>query len=181
MTDTEHPVSKTDEHREAAFQAAVWQTIEAKAKQKKDEARARLGDVPVGETVAGRWGDQIIAKATMAKGKKKLVVTDDRALLAWVKEHHPTEIVEAVNSAYLKTIEAKAISEGLGAVIDGQGVVIPGVEIRTSDPTISVRRESGADDIIAELFAAGRVSIDGINTKAIEADDSLVVDGEVLG
>ena len=177
---TEHPVSKTDEHREAAFQAAVWQTIEAKAKQKKDEARARLGDVPVGETVAGRWDGQIIAKATMAKGKKRLVVTDDRALLAWVKEHHPTEVVEAVNPAYIKTIEAKAISEGLGAVIDSQGVVIPGVEVQTSDPTVSVRREPGAEEIIAELFAAGRVSMDGINVKAIESDTVEVVDGEVV-
>ncbi|MGE2733804.1 hypothetical protein [Mycolicibacterium vaccae] len=167
----------TDQLRDAAFRAAVWSTIEAKAKEQKDAARAELSSIPVGETIAARWGDRILAKAGMSAGRSKLVVTDLQKLLAWVKANHPTEVVETVNSAWLKTVEAKAKELGIGAVIDSQGEVIPGVEILSGAPTVSVRREKNTDDIIGELFSAGRVSLEGINTAAIEAAE--VVDGEV--
>lgn len=168
---------QTDQLRDAAMRAAVWQTIEAKAKEQKDFARAELASIPVGETVAGSFNGEVIAKASMAKGKAKMVTTSEAALLAWVQEHHPTELVVTVNPAFLKSLEARAKTEGLGAVIDSQGDVVPGLEIVTSNPTVSVRREAGADAIVAELLTSGRVTLDGI-TPAIEAT---VVDGEVVG
>lgn len=170
----------TDEQRDAAFRAAVWSAIETRAKEQKDIARGELTDIPIGDTISARWGDRILAKASMNNGRAKLVVTDPQKLLAWVKRNHPTEVVETVNPAYLKAVEAKAKELGVGAVIDSQGDVIPGVEIQTGDPIVSVRREKNTDDILAELFELGRVSMDGIDTKAIEAVDAEVVDGEVV-
>lgn len=170
----------TEEIRESAFAAAFWSSVEARAKELKDAARVQLSAIPIGETIAAKWGDRILAKAAKNNGRSKLVVTEPNRLLAWVKANHPTEVVEAVNPAFLKSLEAKAKDLGLGAVIDSAGEVIPGLEIQTGDPVVSVRREKNTDDIIAELFSSGRVSLDGIDTRpAIESVE--VIDGEVLG
>lgn len=171
----------TDELRDAALSAAFWQAIETRAKELKDAARTTLAGIPVGDTIAARWGDRLLAKASMSSGRAKLVVTEPNKLLEWVKANHPTEVVEAVNPAYLKSVEARAKELGLGAVIDSTGEVIPGVEVQTGDPVVSVRREKNTDDIIAELFTSGRVSLDGIETvPALEASAAEVVDGEII-
>lgn len=153
-----------DRLRDAALRAFVWQTIATRATQMKDEARAELTGIPVGETVAAKWGDQLLAKAGMSKGKAKLVVTDEQALLDWVAEKHPDEIIRAVNPAYVKAIEAKAKSLGLGAVIDNAGDVIPGVEIQVGDPSVSVRKEASVDalQVVAELLSGGHFRLDSI-------------------
>lgn len=166
----------TDQLRDAAMRAAIWQTIEAKAKEQKDIARADLAAIPVGETIAGSWNGELLAKASMAKGKAKMVTTNEAALLQWVQEHHPTELVVTVNPAFLKSLEAKAKTHGLGVVIDSQGEVIPGLEIVTGSPSVSVRREANSDAIVAELLGSGRISLDGI-TPAIEPT---VVEGQVV-
>lgn len=165
-------VTMTDSLRDAALRAAVWQTIEARAKELKDEARAELAAIPVGETVAAKWDGRLLAKASLAKGKTKLVVTDETKLLEWVKDNHPTELVTTVNKAYLSSLEARAKELG----IDAAGDVIPGVEIVTGEPTVTVRKEKDGLAIVADLLGAGRVSLDGLNTKAIEN----VIDGEVV-
>lgn len=155
--------------RDAAFRAFIYQTLEARAKQLKDEARAELSAIPVGETVAATHGGCLLAKASMSRGKTKLVVTDPAVFTAWVLLHHPSEVVSTVNPAYVKAIEARAKELGLGAVIDTNGVVVPGVEIQESAPTVSVRKERDLDalTVVGQLLRDGAVSLDGV--KAIEA------------
>lgn len=170
-------MTEVNELRDAALRAAVWQTVEAKAKEQKDFARQDLAGIPVGETVAARWNGELLAKAAMAKGKTRMVVTNEAALVAWVKAHHPTEIVEAVNKAFLTSLEARAKDLGLGAVIDSQGEVIPGVEIATGDPVVSVRKEKGAEQLVADMLTSGRITLDGLDTTP--AISPTVVEGEV--
>lgn len=171
----------TDQLRDAAFRAFVWQTIEARAKTLKDQARAELKAIPVGETVAARHGDQLLAKAAMSKGKTKLVVTDEAKLLEWVTTNHPSEIVHAVNPAYLKALEAKAKDLGIGAVIDNQGEVIPGVEIQVGEPTVSVRKERDVDAlaVVGELMSQGQL---GFDMQALpEPEDRFTQDRKASG
>lgn len=168
----------SDVLRDAALRAAVWQTIEAKAKEQKDFARQELTGIPVGETVAASWNGELLAKASMAKGKTRMVVTSEAALLAWVQEHHPTELVVTVNKAFLSSLEARAKELGLGAVIDSQGEVIPGLEVQTGNPVVSVRKEKGGESLVAEMLAAGRITLDGVDTTP--AIESAVIDGEVV-
>lgn len=151
--------------RDAVLRAAVFATIEAKAKALKDEARAQLAAIPLGDTLAARHGDRLVAKASLSKGKSKLVITDQQKLLEWVKTRHPSEVVESVNPAYLAALSAKA--KEVGAVIDSQGELAPGVELVEGAPVVSVRREKDADDIVAELLRGGHISLDG--PKAIES------------
>ena len=152
-------MSDSNDLHDAALAAGVWAVIEAKAKEKKDEARALLASLPAGDTVSGKWDGQILAKATMVKGKQKLVVTDSRALLQWVLKNAPTEIIETVNPAYITCIEKRA--KELGQPVDGEGELIPGVELQVSEPYVSVRREKNSDDVMMQLFRSGQLSLEG--------------------
>lgn len=153
------------ELRDAVLRAAVFATIAERANQLKDEARAALSGIPLGDTLSARHGDRLLAKASLSKGKSKLVVTDAQRLLEWVKANHPSEVVESVNQAYLTSLTAKA--KEVGAVIDSQGDIVPGVELVEGLPTVSVRREKDAMEIVGEMLAGGLISLD--SPKAIES------------
>lgn len=141
----------------AALRAGVFQVIEREAKTAKDAAKAELSGLPVGDTVAGRVGDEVLCKVAWSKGREKLVVTDERAFVEWVKLHHPTEIVESVNPAY---------TAGLARVgqvaVDADGVVVDGVEVVAGEPFLSVRSEKAALGLVERLVSEGRVSLSGV-------------------
>lgn len=155
----------SDQLRDAATRAAVWGVIAAAAKDRQDEAKAELRQLEPGDTIAAKVNGQLVGKATMANGRAKLVVTDESQLLAFIRDNHPTELVQSVNPAYLKALEAKA--KEVGAVIDDQGEFVPGVELVAGAPYVSVRRDKEAPFIVAQLLSSGQVQLDGI--KQIEA------------
>jgi hypothetical protein len=151
--------------RDAAARAVVFQVLEQRAKELKDQARAELSTLEPGDTLAAKWDGQLLGKATMTAGRTKLVVTDESKLLEWLQRNHPTEIVVTPNPAYLKALETTA--RGVGAVIDNQGEIVPGVELQHGDPYVSVRREKDAPFVVAQLLSGGRIQLDGI--KELEA------------
>lgn len=156
-----------------ALRAGVFQVVEREAKAAKDTARAELiAALPFGDSVAGRYGDDIVCKASWSKGSRKVVVTDERAFLQWVKENHPTEIVESVNPAYLSSL--KQVGDVL---VDKDGQVAAGVEVVQGNPSLTVRSEKGALELVAQMVADGRVSLDGL--KEI-VGTSPVIEGEVV-
>jgi hypothetical protein len=154
-----------DDMRRAAAKAVVFQVLEQAAKAHKDDAKAELAQLSPGDTLAAQWDGQMLGKATMTTGRTKLVVTDERALVEWLKEHHPTELIVMPNSAYLKALESQA--RNVGAVIDDQGEIVPGLELVTGEPFVSVRKQPDAPFVVAQLLSGGRIALDGI--KEIEA------------
>lgn len=154
-----------DALRDAAARAVVFQVIEQAAKARKDEAKAELTQLESGDTVAGKWDGVTLGKATKTSGRTKLVVTDEAALLEWLQANHPTEIVVSPNPAYLKALESTA--RNVGAVIDNQGEIVPGVQLEHGDPYISVRKEKDTPFFVSRLLSGGRIALDGI--KALEA------------
>ncbi len=156
-----------------ALRAGVFQVVEREAKAAKDAARQELIEaLPFGDTVAGRYGDDIVAKAGWSKASQRVVVTDPAAFLAWVKENHPTEVVESVNPAYLSSL--KQVGDVL---VDKDGQVADGVGVVTGKPSLSVRSEKGALELVARMVAEGRVSLDGLKELA---GTSPVIEGEVV-
>lgn len=159
----------------AALRAGVFQVVEREAKAAKDAAKAELAEqLPFGDTVAGRVGDEVLCKASWSKGSAKVVITDERAFLEWVKEHHPTEIVEKVNEAYVK-----ALKQVDGSLVDAEGQVAPGIKVDKSDPSLSVRSEKNALDLVTQLVADGRVSLGGLTE--VEAFNDSSIDADVVG
>lgn len=164
----------TDLHA-IALRAGVFGVVEREAKAAKDAARNELmAALPFGDTVAGRVGDDIVCKAGWSKGSTKIVVTDDQAFLEWVKECHPTEVVESVNSAYLASL--KVVD---GVVIDADGLPVEGVSVQTSKPSLSVRSEKNALEIVARMVADGQVTLGAIKELAA-AEEGDVIDAEVV-
>lgn len=150
------------ELHDAALRAGLWTVIEARAKELKDQAKAELAALEVGDTVAGKVDGKVLAKATRVKGRSRLVVTDEYAFLEWVGETHPSEITAQVNPSFVKALEQRAKDIGLGAVVSSDGEVVPGVEIREGDSYVTVRKDPEAPFLVAQLLSAGRLSLDGM-------------------
>jgi hypothetical protein len=160
-------MTMNDPLRDAAFRAGFWQVVEQRAKQLKDEAKADLKQLQPGDAVQGKWHGQPVAKASMVHGRTKLVVTDEQALLDWVTDLHPTELVYQVNPAFMKQLETRA--KELGHPVDSNGELVPGVELVEGEPYVSVRKAEGAEMVIAELFRTGKVGLDGIQPAPLPA------------
>lgn len=146
--------------RSAAARAVVFQVLEQAAKKHKDEAKAELAQLEAGDTIAGKWGDQLLGKATMTTGRTKLVVTDEKKLVEWLQWHHPEEIVLSANPAWLRQIEERA--RGLGQPVDSGGELVPGVELTQGEPYVSVRKAPDAPFVVAQLLSSGRVALEGL-------------------
>jgi hypothetical protein len=146
--------------RDAAARAVVFQVLEQRAKELKDAAKSELAALEPGDTLAAKWDGQLLGKATMTSGRTKLVVTDEQKLVEWLQWHHPEEITISPNTAYLKALESTA--RDVGAVIDKDGEVVPGVELVHGDPYVSVRKEKDAPFVVAQLLSGGRIQLDGI-------------------
>lgn len=163
--------NKVDLHA-VALRAGVFQVVEREAKAAKEEARAELiAALPFGDSVAGRYGDEILCKASWSRGSRKVVVTNERAFLEWVKEHHPTEVVESVNPAYLASL--KQVGD---VVVDKDGVVADGVEVVQGKPSLTVRSEKEALQLVTRMVSEGIVSLGAL--KEI-VGTSPVIEGEV--
>jgi hypothetical protein len=152
----------TDDIRDAALRAGVWQTIEKRAGELKNAAREELKALPFGDTVAGKHGDQVLCKASWTKGRQKVVVTDEAALLEWVKQNHPTEIVESVNPAFMRTFGT------VGDQVHWQGEPVDFMEVQRGDDYITVKSNDETPFLVAQLFSGGGLSLDGV--KAIEGE-----------
>lgn len=146
--------------RDAAARAVVFQVLEQAAKARKDEAKAELAQLEPGDSLAAKWDGQLLGKATMTSGRSRIAVTDERKLVAWLKEKHPTEVITTYNTAYLKSLEDRA--RRLGAVIDIEGEEVPGVTLEQGEPFVSVRKQPDAPFVVAQLLSGGRIQLDGI-------------------
>jgi hypothetical protein len=147
---------------EAAFRAGVWAVIEERAKQLKDQAKAELAALEVGDTVAGKFNGQTVAKATKTRGRRRLRVINETGFVEWVFRRWPDETIQirSVREAFRKKLEDKAID--LGGLIDDDGAVCPHVEVVEGEPYISVRKDKEAPFIVAQLLTSGRLSLDGV-------------------
>jgi hypothetical protein len=113
-----------------------------------DKTTARLPD---GQWIRG-------AKVLMTDPDAKIQVTDEKALLAWVKANRPTEweTVEQVRPAWVKSMA----SDVLGPVCDpGTGETIPGLEVIPGKPYISTSITDEAADALRGAWRSGAISL----------------------
>lgn len=103
-----------------------------------------------------------IGTVTIGKAAETASVTDARALLAWVKEHRPTEIVESVNLAYVDQLRREAKVHG-HAFDKETGEIIPGIEVVTGStsyrPTVDATSIPVLRARLAEVIAGGLLEI----------------------
>jgi hypothetical protein len=139
----------------------VRDRLSAADKGLREQARTDF-DVP-GVRDIGVIGDEQIGSVQLTKGREAWTVTDPAALLAWVKANVPDEVVtvEQVRSSYVTALLARAKGQG-NAVDPFTGELIPGIDCRTSGPTLTVKPSKDAAQTIAQAFADGRLSLEDL-------------------
>jgi len=155
--------------REAATRLLAIAVVKARIAAEERRLRTALsGELVAGERVPGMV-DPDDAEATglgfVTKKKPTAAaqVVDPAALLAWAKEHTPTEVqvTEAVRPGFLPVLlDAVKVHGGWP---DGNGEVQPvaGVEVRTGAPSLMVKANEEADRLVAEALAGHRLELLG--------------------
>ncbi|KZS63063.1 hypothetical protein PJN91_17210 [Mycobacterium kansasii] len=161
----------TEKLSDIAAQAVVWALIADVAKEHKDAARARLTELMGADAAAVKAvaNGADIGRATWVEGKPKPAVVDAAAFAAFVAEHYPTEVITTVNPAFQRALLTKAQVVAGSVVLDSNGVPIAGVELRASDPYVSVRKTDEARATVETLLGGGYLTLDGITQPELEA------------
>jgi hypothetical protein len=153
--------------------------LEARVAAAKADLRAALaGVLRPGESVVGCLDPDdddpaehgtSLGRVLKKRGAKRWAVTDTDALLAWVREHAPTEVVvtEKVRDSFTTKLLAACKADGGLVQATGELLVPDGIEYREAAPTLQVSLSAEAEALVADAVQAGRLHADG--TLAIEA------------
>lgn len=115
-----------------------------------------------GERVTAQLPDgTVIGSVTRGKPAESATVTDERALLAWVKEHAPSELVTSVNPAFVELLKKRCKTAGYAH--DDRGEIVPGIELRTGSasyrPTVAPEAVPTLRSRLADLVAGGLLEL----------------------
>jgi hypothetical protein len=141
-----------------------------------DETRAALEPrLDADESVAALLPDGTrIGSVKRSKAKRTPVVTDEAAVLAWVRENRPEEIVESVRPAFVEYLKGQARKHG-EAVYEATGEIVPGVEMREGAPSYLPQPDPAMVPVIrqklAELIGGGLLALPGAEPAAPDSED----------
>lgn len=191
--------------RELARRAAICKVLGDQLKAAQEEIKAELlGLIDAGETVAATMpGCDPLAKVSRPQPRSGGKVVDTAALLAWAREHAPSEVErtirpddatmswlaemhpewvhEQIRPAYAATLCAQAKSDGVAH--DEQGEIIPGIEQTTATEYVAVKLAPDAATLLADAWRGGGLAeLPGMLAAplAIDTADDAVVDAEIV-
>jgi phage host-nuclease inhibitor protein Gam len=128
------------------------------AKGNRDDLEPQM--LPRESIVATLPDGTVIGEVKRAKAPKSAQVTDEEALLAWVAEHRPDEIVvkRSVRSSYVDALKAQAKKDGW-AYDPATMEIIPGIEVVEGTSSYRPTPDEDARDIVMprlfDLLAGG--------------------------
>lgn len=143
--------------REHATRAAVLKALKDTVEVRESEARAAVaGAMRVGEKLDAELPDGTrIGSVSMVGGRVTASVADEGQLLAWVAEHHPTEIeeqvvtVRQVRPAFLARLLSEAETDARKAA--------PGIGVKEGDPYPRVTLTKTAPADVLAAIRSGQV------------------------
>jgi hypothetical protein len=142
-----------------ALKDAVEAELDAARAEARDviiKAREELGVKSVEVTVPD---GEVVATVTVAGGGTAPAVHYDETFLAWVKENHPTEVVEAVRPAFSKALLGRLEQAGDKFVDPNTGEVVAGIGERSKSEYISVRFKPEGRAVIAEAWRSSEIGL----------------------
>lgn len=129
--------------RDAADEALAWACLKDAVTALADAARERAiaamaAQASEKQAVLDAAGDRL-GTVSYTGGELRAEVTDKGKLLRWVKENHPTEIIEEVAPAFLWALVQKAVAD---ATQDGveSGEVLPGIRVGRMNPGLRITK-----------------------------------------
>jgi hypothetical protein len=130
--------------RGLAVQAVALRALAERVDDRLDDVKAELRGVigPNDRTTARLDNGTAIGTVTYTNGRVAASVVDPAAFLAWVRLNHPDEIVQAVRDSFRDAVLATC--KRIGAPVNRDGEVIPGVRVMVGDPYLMVRPDTDA-------------------------------------
>ncbi len=157
---------------DAAAEATVWGLIADVAKERKDAARVWLAQQmgPDAAAVKAVANGETIGRATWVEPKDSVTVTSEINFHEYVRRKIPDALIQTVNPAIRKAVldNARIID---GQVVDRDGELIYGVEVRATTPYVAVKKSPAAREVVEQLLDGGRLSLDGITQPQLEAGE----------
>ncbi|MFI6302132.1 hypothetical protein ACIBCH_09690 [Amycolatopsis thailandensis] len=125
-----------------AAKMAVLRALEHQVKVVKFHlTNALTEDMETGDTKSAKLPDgSYLGKVTYVEGSVATHVASETEFLAWVKEHHPSEVRESVSTAFRMKVLAEAKSSG---------ELPPGVGVTEKAAYLRLASSKDAGDIIA--------------------------------
>lgn len=151
--------------KETSLKLATVSLIADEAKKAKDKLRAELKDEmdAIGaDRVKAEFGDDVVAYVTTSKPKFKWTVKSERQFVEWVKQHHPTEIVESVRESSRDAILSKFHYKDLDFIISPYGEIVNWLEGDETEPYLVTKfhgdgRDKLKDALVNNLIETKRV------------------------
>lgn len=101
---------------------------------------------------------QEVGTVSVAKPSTTWSVRDEPAFTRWVKDTHPTEIVQAVSGAF----KARVLTDckAAGAPVDRNGEIVPGVESFTAEQgSVRVTVSGEQEAVLVAGLTSGDIAI----------------------
>lgn len=142
--------------RDIAHQVTVLAELANRVQAALLDARARLNTAMVtGDRLTVTHGDVTLASVTKAKGRTTVRISDPAALLAWMAEHHPEEVVTRQEIRPATVGRILADTKAAGQPCFGGTLDVPGLTVTTGEPTVSLRPTDDAPAAIDRMWASG--------------------------
>lgn len=136
--------------RDAADEALAWACVKDAVTALADAARERAiaamsAQASEKQAVLDAAGDRL-GTVSYTGGELRAEVMNKGALLRWVKENHPTEVIEEVAPAFLIALIQRALNQALEDGVES-GEVLPGIRVGRMNPGLRITKTKLARDM----------------------------------
>ena len=149
--------------KDKSLKLAAVSLIADEAKRMKDKLRAELQaemDELGADRVKAELGDEVVAYVTTSKPKFKWEVINERKFVDWVKENHPSEIVESVRESFRDVVFDKfnQIDDfGQKLVVDSNGQLVDWLIGHMSEPYLVTKFHSDGREKLREALVSNSI------------------------
>lgn len=144
----------TDEDRSMAGRSIVAKVLAEEARKLGDHVRQMVEPaLEPGEHLTGQLGDGTrVGKVRRNERATTAAVTDEQALINWILEHRPDEVVPQIRPSYLEHLRAQVKAHG-HAFDATSGEVIPGIEAVQGGSSFVVSPSAEGRELIRRRLA----------------------------
>jgi hypothetical protein len=145
--------------KKLSLELAAIAMIADAAKKRKDELRAQLQAEMDGigaDRVKAELDGDVIAYVTTSKPKFKWEVISERKFVEWVKDNHPSEIVESVRESFREVILDK-FNYVDDAAIDPNGEIVDWLVGHIAEPYLVTKFHSDGREKLRDAFLSNAI------------------------
>ena len=145
--------------KKLSLELAAIAMIADAAKKRKDELRAQLQAEMDGigaDRVKAELDGDVIAYVTTSKPKFKWEVISERKFVEWVKDNHPSEIVESVRESFKDVILDK-FNYVDDAAIDPNGEIVDWLVGHIAEPYLVTKFHSDGREKLRDAFLSNAI------------------------